>query len=216
MSKRHRLVLLSFFFAPAGFAALQWTQPNIELKAKPGESATIVSFHFRNAGDTPVRILSVEGSCGCMTNKFPSEPISAGKEGQIEMTMSFDGRTGRLTGFAEVKTSVAPDKPDRLSVAVEVPSFLEIEPRTLVWKKNESPGPKRAVMTVVAPEHTTVEGIECSNRSFRATIARTAKPNVYYVDVHASDTSETTSAIVRVRTVTHGVSKEALVFASVR
>ncbi len=53
-----------------------------------------VSFRFKNTGDKPLVIQSVQPSCGCTVADYPKEPISPGSEGEITGEFDSHGREG--------------------------------------------------------------------------------------------------------------------------
>lgn len=72
---------------------IEWIEPNKNLgKINEGQVLQI-HFRFKNTGDQPLVIKSVQPSCGCTVADFPKEPIPPGGEGEI--TGSFDSK-GRL------------------------------------------------------------------------------------------------------------------------
>lgn len=53
-----------------------------------------VSFKFKNTGDKPLVIESVQPSCGCTVADFPRQPIAPGQEGEITGEFDSQGREG--------------------------------------------------------------------------------------------------------------------------
>jgi Protein of unknown function (DUF1573) len=53
-----------------------------------------VAFRFRNTGDKPLIIRSVQPGCGCTETSEIKEPIAPGAEGVIKASFNSSGRTG--------------------------------------------------------------------------------------------------------------------------
>lgn len=65
-------------------------------------------FHFTNAGSRPLLINRVTNSCRCLTPDWPSEAISPGDTGVIDVTYFPDNRPGAFFKSIQVHTNVAP------------------------------------------------------------------------------------------------------------
>lgn len=62
------------------------------------------SFQFANVGDRPIRILSVQASCGCTTPDWTREPVPPGKGGFIQASYDPKGRPGYFNKSLTVTT----------------------------------------------------------------------------------------------------------------
>lgn len=62
------------------------------------------TFHFKNKGNLPLKIISVNVSCGCTTSKWSKEVINPGEKGFIKIKFDSRGRRGRnsktITAYA--------------------------------------------------------------------------------------------------------------------
>ena len=52
------------------------------------------TFKFKNVGDAPLIISSIEKTCGCTTPDFSSKPIKPGESGKITVTYDSKGHKG--------------------------------------------------------------------------------------------------------------------------
>jgi Protein of unknown function (DUF1573) len=55
-------------------------------KVRKGEKIS-TSFHFKNTGAKPLRILTVQVSCGCTVTEYQQTPIEPGKTGEITVVL---------------------------------------------------------------------------------------------------------------------------------
>ncbi len=63
-------------------------------RIKEGDSL-FHTFHFRNRGNLPLKIISVNVSCGCTSTKWSKEVINPGEKGFIKIKFNSLGRIGR-------------------------------------------------------------------------------------------------------------------------
>lgn len=54
-----------------------------------------LSFRFKNTGDKPLVIQSVQPACGCTVADYPKQPLKPGEEGEITGEFNSDGRVGQ-------------------------------------------------------------------------------------------------------------------------
>ena len=54
-----------------------------------------VSFRFKNTGNKPLVIESVQPACGCTVADYPKQPIAPGEEGEITGEFNSEGRAGQ-------------------------------------------------------------------------------------------------------------------------
>ncbi len=73
---------------------LQWIDSSQNLgKIKEGQKLQI-AFRFRNAGNKPLVIHSVQPGCGCTVADYPKQPIAPGAEAEISGAFDSQGREG--------------------------------------------------------------------------------------------------------------------------
>jgi hypothetical protein len=54
-----------------------------------------ISFRFKNTGDKPLVIESVQPACGCTVADYPKQPLKPGEEGEITGEFNSEGREGQ-------------------------------------------------------------------------------------------------------------------------
>ena len=74
----------------------EFDQPVVYLgRVTQGDSARY-TFHFKNKGNMPLKIMSVNASCGCTTPKWSQDLIQPGKKGFIKVTFNSAGKEGKV------------------------------------------------------------------------------------------------------------------------
>jgi hypothetical protein len=77
-------------------AKMVFDQPLVYLgRITEGDSVSY-TFHFRNKGNMPLQITSVNASCGCTTPKWSKELVQPGKKGFIKVTFDSHGKEGKV------------------------------------------------------------------------------------------------------------------------
>lgn len=78
----------------AALTTIQWIDSSKNLgKINEGQKVNI-SFRFKNSGDKPLVIQSVQPGCGCTVADYPKEPIAPGAEAEITGAFDSQGREG--------------------------------------------------------------------------------------------------------------------------
>src|SRR5690242_8552205 len=76
------------------YTSIQWID-SIKDYGKITEGQKLdVAFRFKNTGDKPLVIRSVQPSCGCTETSEIKEPIAPGGEGEIKASFNSQGRPG--------------------------------------------------------------------------------------------------------------------------
>ena len=68
------------------------------------------TFKFKNIGDAPLIISSIEKTCGCTTPEFSKQPIKPGESGKIVVTYDSKGHKGFQNKRLIVKANTNPSE----------------------------------------------------------------------------------------------------------
>jgi hypothetical protein len=124
MSRRFITVMLglaAICAAPArAEGLLRWDHDHIEVAAKEGQKVVHVSFRFRNTGDKPVSIVSVETSCRCTSAETSKSTYAPGEKGTLAVEMKVGGQEGIVDKSVTVTTDGAEPTPFILSLRVRI------------------------------------------------------------------------------------------------
>jgi hypothetical protein len=82
-----------------------------------GEIA-VVTFEFKNTGNTALIIGHIESDCGCVKADFPKEPVSPGKTGIIKVEFDSSGLWGKQFKTIEIYANSKESK--QLAIFAEV------------------------------------------------------------------------------------------------
>lgn len=173
----------------------------VVVKAQPDEDIVRAEFAFTNKGAGEARVLSVVSGCQCLEAEAPDGPIAAGAAGKVVGVF----KVGAFQGLVEKQMAarVRDDAGERdvvLTVAVEVPEVLRVEPGTLVWEAGGAPDPKEFTLKVIWPEKVNLKAIECSRDEFTITSKVIEEGKEYRITVTPKSTPQPMLGLVQFRT----------------
>lgn len=193
-------VLLFFLclVAPA-FAQLKWDQPQQVFTPNPGEKTVTARYRFTNTGASPVSIIDVRPSCGCTTATLAKKDYAPGESGEIEAKVNFAGHVGHQEKWIYVTTNVAGSEPVLLSLAVDIPPEVTIQPEFVMWRVGDPLEPK--TMRVVIPEGipTKLVAAQADNPTMQVRLREVEAGKEWEVKVTPTSTREPVKAVVTIR-----------------
>ncbi|MDV3309512.1 MAG: DUF1573 domain-containing protein [Cyclobacteriaceae bacterium] len=135
---------LSLLFAAASFAQqarpLQFQEVIHDFGYVDQNGGPVTySFQFANISERPVRILSVQASCGCTTPDWTRDPVSPGKGGFIQASYDPKGRPGYFNKSLTVTTDADPNPfilqiKGQVSVGSQLAAVSEFRSSMGSWK----------------------------------------------------------------------------------
>ena len=111
---------------PAALKPTAEKHPVLEIKDSHVSLGRIVegdsifhTFNFKNTGNLPLKIISVNASCGCTTPEWSTELIQPGKKGYIRVKFDSKGKEGKLKKSITAYCNTLPAE-NRMGFKVEV------------------------------------------------------------------------------------------------
>jgi Protein of unknown function (DUF1573) len=108
--------------SPAPAAGLAFERESIEVAAQPGQRIVHVEFPFRNSGDRPVTITSVETSCRCTSADTSKKTYAPGERDSVSVDFSVGGQEGAVVKTVTVATDGPELAPFTLTLRVDIPA----------------------------------------------------------------------------------------------
>jgi hypothetical protein len=196
--------LAALAFCLTARAELSWPATELKLVAQPKQPSVSGEYHFTNKSADAVRILSAKPSCTCLKLEFPRETIPPGSGGAIVVEYEVGGRTGQQEAKITVISSDAPDRPTVLTLSVNIPEEVSLQPRFVFWQRGE-PGEKKFLEIVVAdPKKYSVESASCADPAFAVTMEPAVTPGHYRLAIKPKDATRPAQAVVRIELRTEG------------
>jgi hypothetical protein len=181
------------------FAQLKWDQPQQVFNPRPGEKVVTAKYRFTNTGPSPVAILDVRPSCGCTTATLAKKEYAPGESGEIDAKLNFSGHVGHQEKWIYVTTNLAKTDPTVLSLAVEIPLEVAIDPEFVMWRIGDPLKPK--TMRVVIPDGIPAKmiAVQVDNDSMQVQLQEVEAGKAWRVKVTPTRTSEPVKAVVSIR-----------------
>lgn len=168
--------------------SLEWKKTVIDHKAKPEDEEVTALFHFANTGDTPVEILGIKTSCGCTVAEQDKKIYLPGEMGTIKVKFTFEGRTGEQSKNVRITTNDPQSPLVLLTLNVDIPEFLSIEPQLLFWTRDEVPVFKSTIISVLSKTPVYINKIESENENFDYELTKLEDGRRYRIRVTPKDT----------------------------
>ncbi len=195
------IISLALVTISAAAPALVFESERVTVKAAPDQDQVSAEFKFTNTGKGEARVLSVLSGCQCLEAIAPPDGIAAGTKGSIRGIF----KVGAFQGLVEKQmvARVRDDGGERdvvLTVAVEVPEVIKIEPNTLTWIVGQEPSVQSFTLRVIWPEAIHLRSVESSRDEFTLTIETIEEGKVYKVNAKPKDTKNPILGLVQFRT----------------
>jgi hypothetical protein len=199
VTMRFILLLLLGSVTPI-FGQLKWNQPQQKLSVKPGEKTVTAKYRFTNHSTSPVTIVDVRPSCGCTTATLAKKTYAPGESGEIDAKLNFAGHTGHQEKWIYVTTNSAGTEPTLLTLAVDIPPDITIEPQFVMWRIGDPLTPK--IIRVVVPDGfpTKIVAAQTDNPAIQVQLQEVRAGKQWEVKVTPAETKELVKAIVLIRT----------------
>jgi Protein of unknown function (DUF1573) len=174
-----------------------------------------VTFPFRNAGDRPVRILSLDPSCSCMSAVPDKTVFAPGESGEIRVELALTGYSGRVRRSVAVATDAADGKFAELTLTVEIPEVVTIMPRFLFWRVGAVPEEKVAEVVATDPKTTTIDQAECASPRFNVRLSP-GPSGEFRLTVKPADTQQPDEAMIHLKVIVGGRAQEFVIYAAIK
>lgn len=105
-------------------------------------------YHFRNAGDAPLKIEKVRSSCGCTAALVSAEMIDPGETGEVKATFDSTRFRGEVTKTIYLYTNNPDQRETRFTLSGEVLAKLTADPDPLLLDNLAPGGERNATVTI--------------------------------------------------------------------
>ncbi|MCK4233865.1 DUF1573 domain-containing protein [candidate division WOR-3 bacterium] len=128
------ITLLFLFF----FISFTNASPKIVFEKKTFNFGEIIQgenvdcfFHFKNDGDTTLKIIDVRSTCGCAVTELKKKLIEPGERGTIKVVFYSKGRQGKISKSIFVTTNDKENRVTRLAIVGIVKKTWNCEPKNV-------------------------------------------------------------------------------------
>jgi hypothetical protein len=201
--------------APTAPAALQWKTTDIGVRTEVGQEEAVAVFPFRNTGDKPVRIISLDPSCSCISAEPSKERYAPGETGEVRVVAALTGFVGHLRRSVAVETDDATSRYCELTLTLDIPEPVVISPRFLLWQVGDRPEGKSLEIVLAEPGKTKLGGVECQPPLFSARLTPEHDGRCRLL-VKPADTQWPAEATVRLNVTIAGRPQSYVIYVAVR
>ena len=184
----------------AASAQLEWKKTTITYSAKPEDESVTALYHFANTGSKSVKILSTKTSCGCTVAQLDKQEFAPGELGVMKVKFTFGDRTGLQNKQVQVYTDDSTQYTYMLTLEVDIPEFLTVEPQLLFWVRGETPVAKSAIVNVLAKDPVIIEKLESDNENFVCELIKLEEGRRYKVSVTPKNTDASMQSKLKIIT----------------
>ncbi|MDB6078169.1 MAG: hypothetical protein JWO82_1916 [Akkermansiaceae bacterium] len=218
---KRALLLCWLAAAPCAFAGLTFDETTKSAAVTDDALASTFDFTFTNTGDQPVKIDHYDAGCPCVSvalqgGKVYYKPGEKGVMRAVFDVSAFSGKTRKelkiwLDGAPEAKPS------NTLTLQVDIPTPVVLEPRTLVWEIGSAVESKTAVITVSGGQPIRALRVSSGDDKFITELKTIEEGRKYELVVTPKSTQAAAVASVRVNTDSSAKKYEVLMaFAAVK
>jgi Protein of unknown function (DUF1573) len=182
-----------------GLAELRWEAAEQTFQVKPATEEVKAVFRFQNNGSAPVTINEVKTSCGCTTAALAKKEYAPGEAGEIVANFHVAGRTGHQQKKIFVSLS-GETKPSVLSLVVDIPELVKIEPEFVVWQVGEKAETKTIHVSASEDVPVRIASVTTDNPALQVTVREIKPGKEVNLELKPSNTSQPQNAVLLVRT----------------
>jgi hypothetical protein len=130
--------------------SLVFNQTEKKIVVAQGQRYITFTYDFINKGLDVVKINNVELSCGCSRYELNKLVFSTGESGALHIIVDTKGKTGVTNVSAVIETDESTSL-YMLRGDIEIPEYIDISPRMLMWRLNEEMNEKLFQITLNTP-----------------------------------------------------------------
>jgi hypothetical protein len=148
---KYIIIILSYYLSHSlCFAQLEFEEINKRDVVSKSIMQYDFTFKFKNIGNVPIKILSVDTTCGCTIASTNNTLIPPKERGYIKGTLKLSEDNNQVKNII-VNTDYLPQKSIILSLNINKITPLQISPRLLFWKKDSKATEKTVTIKIRNP-----------------------------------------------------------------
>ncbi len=184
---------------------LEFTETSKTVESPADTTSLKVEFPFTNKGNKTVTIASSDSGCSCSKVEVSEGKLkyAPGESGSVRAT--FD--TGNYSGTVDktIKVSLITDSTQEplsvsLSLKINIPVLISLEPKTLQWSIGEKAEPKTIKINIAEGHAINVTGVNSSSEAFTQELKKSKDGKEYELIITPNDTADASLALFRIET----------------
>ncbi|MCW0221023.1 MAG: DUF1573 domain-containing protein [Prosthecobacter sp.] len=174
--------------------------PVIELQAKPEDESVSTTFVFYNKGTKPVKVLSIDSACSCLSASLDKAVYEPGEKGTGKAEFKVSSFVGRHEKTVHVQTDDPAQSEWVVSFVLDVPEVIKIEPKTLQWWLGDEATAKTTKVTMTGDKPMVIKGITATRENVEFSWKEITPGREYEVTVKPKTTGEVMLGALRIET----------------
>ena len=160
------LVAAGLLLSQATAQSLKFESQHQDADAKISDTELKIVFPFKNEGDKPVRVINLESTCGCIEATSSRTVYDPGQEGEVVALFELGTFIGTHQKIVYMDTAAPDDTRYRLTVTVNIPEVVSIEPKVSKWAVGDPLEEKVIEVKFLAEQPLKITAIETTRPQF--------------------------------------------------
>ncbi|MGE9269294.1 MAG: DUF1573 domain-containing protein [Verrucomicrobiales bacterium] len=175
-----------------------------KLDVKPEDTVVTSDFTFTNTSDSPVEISRYNATCSCMSVKVKGGKLiyAPGETGVLRAWFDMGNFSGEVDKTVQLwlDDDPAPQPSVNLTVRVNIPVVVQLEPKTLRWDVSAPAETQVVKISMNYPSPIEVLSVESNTSSFTTELKVLEEGKSYELHVTPQSTQKPSLGIVQVNT----------------
>lgn len=183
-------------------AQLIFEKSEVDVKLGPEEDEVRVEFPFV-VGKKAVEIADYDAPCSCLEARISDNgrlKWEPGEKGTVQGIFKSGNFRGKLEKMIVMRMKGEQEPSVRLTVRMELPTLVVIEPKTLFWSQNEKPQAKSFKLTVNHDEPIHIVDASGTNEQFPFEVKTIKEGKEYEIVVTPKSLEERGFGLLRIKT----------------
>lgn len=185
-------------------AGLSFERVLEEVKAPADATQVTADFKFTNKGDKPVTISKSDPGCSCLSVQISGGKLkyAPGESGTVRATFDVGNFSGTVDkAIALWLDDAVGDKPTmHLTVRIEIPVLVTMEPKTATWDVGGKPEPKTISIRMAEGQTIKVLSVKCSSPLFEQELKTIEEGKKYDLIVTPKSADSPGMGVIRIET----------------
>ncbi len=181
-------------------AGLEFDADPLVLKPKPEDEEIEATFTFTNKGSKPVKVTKLDSSCSCLEASLDKAVYAPGDKGTGRALFKVSSLVGRHEKSLHLFTD-DPAEPEKvLTVVLDVPEEISIEPKLLEWVLNEPAAPKELTVKMLGKDPLKITKVTSTRENVTFESKEITPGREYRITVKPASTAEITVGMLKIET----------------
>lgn len=181
-------------------AELRLDVERVKVNPKPEEEVVNVEFKFKNTGEKPVTILSLESGCACLSASLDKRTYAPGEPGSGKAEFKVGSFVGEHEKIIKITTDDPAQQTWEVPFLLSIPEVVSIEPKNVQWWVGEDASPKPIMVKMTGEEGMKITNITSTRESVSFAWKEVSPGREYLVTVTPKTTADVVIGALKIET----------------